>query len=158
MLNSKNIALSLAAGFAAFGAAYAYVRSSKRFEREPRIPADSLSNEALFAQRAEDDFYARSSAIPSDLDLIDFDESRLSTDALMATEELPLAQLEEIEEEHYDAVSPDDLGAEWLSRATEASAPAVRSEPFEDLALRALELSAGRVDAGDEEDDDETSV
>jgi hypothetical protein len=145
MIHWKVTALSLAFGAAATAGFVWLSRSFGSRRRlstpEPSAPHDKLATpddvaraDALRDLRSDGDLSESSGEEPIDVRSLD---------------EEPLAGDEPVlGDEHYDAIDPEDIGTEWLRRATEAPEPASNPQPFsEEFADVAAELPVGSIDS-----------
>lgn len=109
----KATTLSLfSGGLLAAGFAYAYAKQAR-----------------IRRSEAESSGRARAMAFPGDPELQSFDDALSAGEADEIELEIELVDLDAMtdDDEAYDAISPDDLGALWLSRATQTSG--VRASP-----------------------------
>lgn len=148
MIHWKLSALSVAAGAAAtFG--FVWLSRSARARRRlapPPTPSEHLTTPEEVARTdalrdledSGEDPEELGLAASGDVDPID----------MRSLDQEPLAGDEPVPgDEHYDAIDPEEMGTEWLRRATESSEPPSAPNPFPDeRADIAAELPVGTID------------
>jgi hypothetical protein len=106
-------------------------KGRKRPAHKPPVDTENLARQDAFQAFAEE----------ADAELDPDYEEESNVDVESFEEPLPT-------EEHYDAVDPEDIGSEWLSRATEAPASHPEQPSFSDDGDALEEVPVGNIDAG----------
>jgi hypothetical protein len=148
MIHWKLSALSVAVGAAAtFG--FVWLSRTSRAQRRlmpPPTPREHQPTPDEAARRdALHDLEGNGEGLP---DLALDETTDLEPIDVRSLDEEPLAGDEPVAgDEHYDAIDPEELGTEWLRRATESSEPPSTPNPFSDeRADVAAELPVGTID------------
>lgn len=116
MIKTTTLSL-LSGGLLAAGFAYAYARQVRG-----RRSADGSQRDTDHTEHSTLEAILRTETnLRMDSELESFDD--MSPDSAAEEIDIELVDLDAVadEEEAYDAISPDDLGALWLSRATQTS-------------------------------------
>jgi hypothetical protein len=137
MVHWKVSALSLALGAAAtFGFVWLSRSSRSRQRLSPPTPTpdEVARTDALRDLESEGDMFESFDVEP--LDVRSLDGEPLAGDEPVAGDE------------HYDAIDPEEIGAEWLRRATQSTEPINSANPFSlEGADVAAELPVGSIDS-----------
>jgi phenylpropionate dioxygenase-like ring-hydroxylating dioxygenase large terminal subunit len=147
MIHWKLSALSVAVGAAAtFGFVWLSRTSRARRLPQPPTPREHQPTPDEAARRdALHDLEGNGEGLP---DLALDDAADLEPIDVRSLDEEPLAGDEPVAgDEHYDAIDPEEMGTEWLRRATESPEPASSPKPFlDERADVAAELPVGTID------------
>jgi hypothetical protein len=148
MIHWKLSALSVAVGAAAT-VGFVWLSRGARSRRRSALPATPSEHPPT------SDEVARADAL-HDLEGSGEDLPELGLVQSVEVEEVDVRSLDEeplagdepvLGDEHYDAMDPEEMGSEWLRRATESAEPPSTQSPFaEERTDVATELPVGSID------------